>query len=129
MSAARYDIIINQGSVFEMSIQLVDDVTANPIDLTGAVGTLKIATKDFTTVLCVVDDVHADNGSISILEPLVGKALVLISSDATSALPNPPKNDDPFYEGKYYVYQLDITQDGKTKRYMQGFVTIIRGIT
>lgn len=129
MSAARYDIIINKGSVFEMSIQLVDDVTANPIDLTGAVGTLKIATKDFTTVLCVVDDVHADNGSISILEPLVGKALILISSDATAALPNPPKNDDPFYEGQYYVYQLDITQDGKTKRYMQGFVTIIRGIT
>lgn len=129
MSAARYDIIINQGSVFEMSIQLVDDVTANPIDLTSAVGTLKIATKDFTTVLCVVDDVHADNGSITILEPLVGKALVLISSDATAAFPNPPKNDDPFYEGQYYVYQLDITQDGKTKRYMQGFVTIIRGIT
>lgn len=128
MGAARYDIVINQGSVFEMSIQLVDDVTANPIDLTGAVGTLKIATKDFITTLCVIDGLHPTNGSISILEPLVGKAVVLISSAATSALPNPPKNDDPFYEGQYYVYQLDITQNGKSKRYMQGFVTLLRGI-
>lgn len=119
MSAARMDITINKGSLFRFSLQLIDETTANPIDLTGKTAQFTILSKNVQTLIA--------SGVCTITEPLVGKVEITMSSATTATITQIGKSDDPFYVSEDYIYHFDIVDGaGEPERYLNGIVSVQR---
>lgn len=118
---ARYDLTMNQGADYELSLQITDDVTAQPMGLTGAHIVFTMMRDDYSTVIVAISEVVSADGSITITEPLAGRMVLAIDKAMTATF------DASSFESAYshpYVYQLDINN----KRYMVGRISVISGV-
>jgi len=121
---ARYDIVMNQGADYTLSLQITDDTTAQPLDLTNAVIVWTMMRDDYTSVVgSVSSEATNGTGSISITEPLAGRMVLSVDKTFTATLES-GSFENAYSQNTPYVYQLDVNDI----RYMVGRVGVISGV-
>jgi len=124
MSAANYDILIEQGATFTMTLTL-KDVSATPINLTGLAfrGKLK---KDFADLVALAD--FAFTVSDQNIPENVGKVTVTLTATQTAAIDAPAKGTVRTLTT--LVYDIE-TEDGLgfVTRWLQGQAKVSPEVT
>lgn len=113
MSAARYNLIIDQGSDFALEFIVKEDGTAKPLTGYDARAQLR-STKDSESAAATFG-ISIEDGSVT------GKIRAALSSAITG----------PLTAGRYY-YDLELYTTGGTElvtRLLEGTVTVTREVT
>ena len=124
MSAANYDILIEQGATFKMTLTL-KDVNATPINLQGLTFRGKVK-KDFSDV------VEKANFTFTVLDQSVvdnlGKVEVTISATQTAALVAVGKGTSRTLNN--FVYDIESEDlSGFVVRWLQGLAKVSPEVT
>lgn len=107
--AIKANLIIDQGSTYQTSVNVTDD-DDNPINLSGYTAAAQMR-KHYTSVTS-----YAFTTSIS---PLIGVVTLSMSSNTTNSIP----------AGRY-VYDCELTDsNGTISRLIEGIVTVTPGVT
>ena len=112
MAAANYDLYVEQGATFELSIVWKDD-EGTPIDITGYSARLQIR-KTYTSDPVI----SLTNGDGITLGGVTGSIDILIDADATEAI-----------EIRRGRYDLELEFAGVVTRLIEGVVEISREVT
>jgi hypothetical protein len=124
MSAANYDILIEQGATFTMTLTL-KDVSQTPINLTGLAfrGKLK---KDFADLAAIAD--FAFTVLDQNIPDNVGKVIVTLTATQTAGINAPAKGTTRTLTT--LVYDIE-TQDGIgfVTRWLQGLAKVSPEVT
>lgn len=117
--SGRLDIAIDKGAEFELSLQLINDDSTNPIDLTGCTGSFTVLNKDTLEVITT--------GEVNITDPTLGQVTLSIPYTTTATIPQMSKHNDPMVATQDYMYHFDIIDtNNKPKRYLRGYVQVRR---
>ena len=125
MPAGRYNLLIEQGSTYELELQYKDS-NGVAVDLTGYSGRLQIRPSigSPTAYLCLSSSLNADgtglnfSGSNNNTSPISGSIGIYISATTSSLL--------TFNTG---VYDLEISSGSFTTRLLQGNVQLSKEVT
>ena len=125
MSAGKYNIVIEQGSTYDVTIEYKDS-NSDPIDLTGYSGRMQIRPSigSPTAYLCLSSSLQADgtglnfSGSNGATPPTSGSIRIYISAVTSSLL--------TFDQG---VYDLEIYSGSYAARLLQGNVKLSKEVT
>jgi hypothetical protein len=125
MPAGRYNLLIEQGSTYELELQYKDS-NGVAVDLTGYSGRLQIRPSigSPTAYLCLSSSLNADgtglnfSGSNNNTSPVSGSIGIYISATTSSML--------TFDAG---VYDLEISSGSFTTRLLQGNVQLSKEVT
>lgn len=124
MSAAVYNIKIDQGSDFFMTLTFKDALGVN-VDLTGFTFAGKIRTY-FNNAT------HVAEFDFDILDQVTdtGKVVVSLSAADSTAIPvvgfSSPNTSRPIQK---FIYDIEATADGITQRWLQGLVQLSPEVT
>ena len=114
MAAADYNLLIEQGATFELSIIWKDD-NDTPIDISGYSARMQIRkTYDSDPVISLTND--SDGGIV--LGGVAGTIAITIDADTT--------DDIEILRGRY---DLELEFNGVVTRLLQGIVNISREVT
>lgn len=118
MTAAVFDITIEQGATFEFPVTWATDAAPPvPIDLTGYTARMQVRHKYNSTDKLL--DLTTENGGIT-LGGALGTILILATASQTAAVPAP----------KDCVYDLElVAASGKVTRLLQGVAVISPEVT
>lgn len=119
----RYDITMNQGADYTLSLQITDDLTAQPLDLTGATIVWTMMLDDYSTVLLRLDGSVNPYGTVTVTEPLAGRVTLTVDKSFTATL-SATSFDTPYALNHPYAHQLDVNDT----RYMVGRISVIAGV-
>lgn len=109
ITPAKYnDLVIYQGATFTEVLSFTDSEN-NIIDLTGFRASMKIR-KSYLTQTII--DLNTENDKIT-LEESLGKLTLSI-----------PANETKILKSGNYIYNLELIQDDKVDRYLQGSIFI-----
>jgi hypothetical protein len=125
MPAGRYNLLIEQGSTYELELQYKDS-NGVAVDLTGYSGRLQIRPSigSPTAYLCLSSSLNVDgtglnfSGSNNNTSPISGSIGIYISATTSSLL--------TFNTG---VYDLEISSGSFTTRLLQGNVQLSKEVT
>jgi hypothetical protein len=107
--AIKGNIIVDQGSSFQTSINVTDD-DENPIDLTNYTAVAQMR-KHYTSSNAV--------SFTTTISPALGVVTLALTANATNAIP----------AGRY-VYDCELTDNnGTVTRLVEGIVTVTPGVT
>jgi len=111
MTTAKYDIIIQQGADFALSMTLTGDT--GPVDLTGYTGYSQMRVKKTSSAIAATFTIYIDT-------PLTGDINMAMANSVTELLA----------PGRY-VYDLQIHKpsDSKVLRLLEGFVSVSGEVT
>ena len=110
MAAGKYNILIEQGSTFELLVTLKDD-TGTPVDITGGVPSAQIRSS------ATSPDVIA-TFTCTLPNPDLGQILMTLSATTTSAL--------NFTKA---VYDLELALGSTVSRELEGNVILSKEVT
>ena len=125
MAAGKYNIVIEQGATYDVTVEYKDS-NNNPIDLTGYSGRMQIRPTigSTTTYLCLSSSLNPDgtglnfSGSNGATPPTSGSIRIYISAVTSSLL--------TFDQG---VYDLEIASGSYVSRILQGNVKLSKEVT
>lgn len=109
------NITIQQGDTYALDVQWIDDVTGQPVDLTGATARMQLRSyySDPVAVLSL-----SVGGGITI-DNLTGRLTILVSATQTAAL-----------QAQSGVYDLEVTfPSNVVKKVMRGTYTVDPEVT
>lgn len=110
----RYDITIEQGATFELSVEWKDSAGA-AVNLTGYTAAMQVRrTYGGPTILSL-----ATGGSGITIDAALGKLSIAIARSTTQALAAPLQG----------VYDLEVTNGGTTYRLLEGSVLVTPEVT
>lgn len=116
MSAARYNLKIEQGATFRMPLELSDPKTNTVWDLTGCSARMQIRQHISSSV--ILHEMTSDNGGL-VIDPLLGIILMEISAEVTAA-----------FNFSSAVYDLELVKtDGDVVRLVYGNVALSFEVT
>lgn len=124
MSAAQYNMNVNQGEDFELQIIIKDD-TGTPIDLTGNSYAGQIRKEyDSSSVaanfVCTIGDQITDPGLL----------FVRLPNSTTSAIPCDPATEENPRPVTKFIYDLEETKPDLTiTRILEGIVNVSPNVT
>jgi hypothetical protein len=125
MAAGNYDILIEQGATFEITLTL-KDVNAVPINLTGLTFRGKIR-KAFTDVAAVANFTFAVQDQTS--PSTVGKVIVSLSATTTAALETSAKGTVRTLTTMVYDIESENPLTGFVTRWLQGQAMVSPEVT
>jgi hypothetical protein len=120
MAAGKYNIVIEQGATYDITIAYKDS-NNNPIDLTGFGGRMQIRPSigSTTTYLCLSSSLQADGTGLEFLSPTTSGSIKLYISAISSSMLN-------FDQA---VYDLEIASGSYVSRILQGGVKLSKEVT
>jgi hypothetical protein len=120
MAAGKYNIVIEQGATYDITIAYKDS-NNNPIDLTGFGGRMQIRPSigSTTTYLCLSSSLQADGTGLEFLSPTTSGSIKLYISAISSSRLN-------FDQA---VYDLEIASGSYVSRILQGGVKLSKEVT
>jgi hypothetical protein len=120
MAAGKYNIVIEQGATYNITIAYKDS-NNNPIDLTGFGGRMQIRPSigSTTTYLCLSSSLQADGTGLEFLSPTTSGSIKLYISAISSSRLN-------FDQA---VYDLEIASGSYVSRILQGGVKLSKEVT
>jgi len=116
MAAGAYDLVIEQGATFRLSLVLTEGDPPAAYDLTGFTPRMQVraAASDLEVLLeCTVD-----NGRLTVVNAAGGELQLEISAEDTARL-----------DWSAAVYDLILVSSGETVRLMEGAVTVSPAVT
>jgi hypothetical protein len=121
MSAGNYDILVEQGATFLLTIT-IKDTSGVPIDLTGQTfrGKIKKSFSDVTaqaTFVCTLANQLTDPGKVTISLSAVDTAAIVINTQGTARVLTT------------MVYDIESEIAGVVKRWLQGLAKISPEVT
>lgn len=109
------NLTIQQGDTFVLAVRWIDDVTGQPVDLTGA--TARMQLRSYYTSPAVVLDLASGTGIT--IDALEGRLTIVVSAVQTAAL-----------QAQSGVYDLEVTfPSNVVKKAMRGTYTVDPEVT
>lgn len=120
MAAGKYNIVIEQGATYDITIAYKDS-NNNPIDLTGFGGRMQIRPSigSTTTYLCLSSSLQPDGTGLEFLSPTTSGSIRVYISAASSSL----------LTFDQAVYDLEIASGSYVNRILQGGVKLSKEVT
>jgi hypothetical protein len=112
-TAGVYNFTLDQGSVFSINL-IYNDSSGNPIDLTGQTARMQIR-RTFSSAAVLTLTSPSDG---IVITPLTGNILVTATTAQTSDL-----------ESGFFVYDLELNNQGVVDRIIQGTITVSPQVT
>lgn len=121
MSAGNYDILVEQGATFLLTIT-IKDTSGNPINLTGQTfrGKIKKSFTDVTaqaTFVCTLANQLTDPGKVAISLSAVDTAAIVLNTQGTARVLTT------------MAYDIESDNAGVVKRWLQGLAKISPEVT
>lgn len=126
MSAANYDIKIDQGSDFSMTLTF-KDINENNIDLTGFVfdGQLRLSYSNPVIIASFTFTILDQSDPLTL-----GQVIVSMDAATSTAIPvTPIQGNSTQRPNTNYIYDIEATFAGITKRWLQGKVALSPEVT
>lgn len=120
MAAGKYNIVVEQGATYDITIAYKDS-NNNPIDLTGFGGRMQIRPSigSTTTYLCLSSSLQPDGTGLEFLSPTTSGSIRVYISAASSSL----------LTFDQAVYDLEIASGSYVNRILQGGVKLSKEVT
>jgi hypothetical protein len=120
MAAGKYNIVIEQGATYDITIAYKDS-NNDPIDLTGFGGRMQIRPSigSTTTYLCLSSSLQPDGTGLEFLSPTTSGSIKVYISAASSSL----------LTFDQAVYDLEIASGSYVNRILQGGVKLSKEVT
>lgn len=126
MSAASYDIKIDQGSDFSMTLTF-KDASGNLLNLTGFIfnGQLRANFSSPSIIASFTFDILDQNNPLTL-----GQVVVEMSAATSTAIPVPGiVGNSTLRPISKFIYDIEATFAGITKRWLQGAVSLSPEVT
>lgn len=116
MTAARYNLQIEQGATFRQPLELSDPYTEQPWDLSGCTARMQMRSKIASTD--ILHEMTTENNGL-IIDPLLGIILMQIDAAVTTT-----------FKFANAVYDLELVKsDGDVIRLLAGVVLVSMEVT